>query len=288
MKLSAKRKRALKSALIRITGGKLISIAAAIHNQPTPFPSKGPGRHLEVRPDDTFIVSYPRSGNTWLRFLVANLVHSPLVADYSNIERLVPDIYATPETHLRRMDGPRYLKSHEAFDARYQKVIYIVRDPRAVMVSQFTTLRRLRSDLVNGTFTEFVDRQLAGEFDAWFGSWSANVNSWIHQDKADVDLLLIRYEDAAADTFGVTASIARFLLLARSAGEIEAAIEKSSRAHMIELYKTSHEKLESSIGRVNAGYLRPTTDADRPTISSDIEERIRRRFGPLMAKLDYL
>ncbi len=27
-------------------------------------------RHRDVRPDDTFIASYPRAGSTWLRFLL--------------------------------------------------------------------------------------------------------------------------------------------------------------------------------------------------------------------------
>ena len=33
-----------------------------------------PGMSLKVRPDDTFLVSYPKSGNTWMRFLIANLL----------------------------------------------------------------------------------------------------------------------------------------------------------------------------------------------------------------------
>ena len=34
-----------------------------------------PGRNLDVWPDDVFILSYPKSGNTWTRFLIANLVY---------------------------------------------------------------------------------------------------------------------------------------------------------------------------------------------------------------------
>ena len=34
------------------------------------------GHNLVPYPDDTFIVSYPKSGNTWTRFLIANLLQS--------------------------------------------------------------------------------------------------------------------------------------------------------------------------------------------------------------------
>lgn len=34
-----------------------------------------PRRRLIVDKDDTFLVSYPKSGNTWVRLLLANLIH---------------------------------------------------------------------------------------------------------------------------------------------------------------------------------------------------------------------
>jgi hypothetical protein len=34
-----------------------------------------PGRGLLILPDDIFLVSFPKSGNTWARFVLANLIH---------------------------------------------------------------------------------------------------------------------------------------------------------------------------------------------------------------------
>src|SRR5216117_3316416 len=95
------------------------------------------GRRLTVFPDDVFIVSYPRSGNTWTRFLIGNLLYQDDPVTFSNIERRIPEIYFNPDHVMRRLSRPRILKSHECFQPRYKRIIYIVRDPRDVCVSNY-------------------------------------------------------------------------------------------------------------------------------------------------------
>jgi hypothetical protein len=55
------------------------------------------GRNLTVFPDDTFIVSYPRSGNTWTRFWIANLLHpeEPVTRAPSRLRSLWPTVDRT-------------------------------------------------------------------------------------------------------------------------------------------------------------------------------------------------
>src|ERR1700751_2174698 len=94
------------------------------------------GRNFAVYPDDTFVVSYPRSGNTWTRFLIANLLHPEEPATFLNIGRLVPDAEVQSSRYMRSIPSPRVIKSHTYFDPRYPRVIYIVRDPRDVAPSE--------------------------------------------------------------------------------------------------------------------------------------------------------
>src|SRR5437660_7753546 len=95
-----------------------------------------PGRNLDVFDDDVFVVSYPRSGNTWTRFLIANLLHPEEPATFLNIGRLVPDAEVQSSRYMRGIPSPRVIKSHTYFDPRYPRVIYIVRDPRDVAPSE--------------------------------------------------------------------------------------------------------------------------------------------------------
>src|SRR5215468_2315878 len=95
------------------------------------------GRGVTVFPDDVFLVSYPRSGNTWARFLVSNLVHPGEPTTFANVESRIPEIYFNPDHVMRRLPRPRVLKSHECFQPHYPRVIYIARDPRDVAVSSY-------------------------------------------------------------------------------------------------------------------------------------------------------
>ena len=44
-----------------------------------------------IFPDDVFIVSYPKSGSTWLRFLIGNYL-SENQCRFSNVQTFVPDV----------------------------------------------------------------------------------------------------------------------------------------------------------------------------------------------------
>ena len=150
-------------------------------------------RELTILPDDTFVVSFPKSGNTWTRFLIANILFGDRQnVDFKNIEKLVPDIYQANDSTLLKIKTPRVLKSHEFFDPRYKQVIYIVRDPRDVAVSQYFFHNKTCRNDENFPIDDFVDMFISGGTSR-FGTWGENVGSWLGFKKDN--LWVFRYED---------------------------------------------------------------------------------------------
>jgi sulfotransferase family protein len=194
------------------------------------------GRNFAVYPDDTLLVSYPRSGNTWTRFLIANLLNPTIDVDFTNIERLVPDTTTQSNRALKQVPRPRVIKSHEYFDHRYQRTIYIVRDPRDVALSYYDYSRRNRFIDDSADIDAFVARFVAGDlgFRGW-GTWAENVASWVYTRSGDPSFLLLDYGDLQSNPEAALQRVAKFLNLAADHGVIQRAIERSSAERMRKL-----------------------------------------------------
>ncbi len=245
------------------------------------------GRMLSVLPDDIFLVSYPKSGNTWTRFLIGNLAHPEEPITFANVSRLVPDIYGTSRKSFRRVPRPRVIKSHECFDPRYRRVVYIVRDPRDVAVSSYHFARKgrrfddsmpmeryvsewfLRPGQPYGTWGEHAGSWLASEqnirqvslvkdnFMGTVGTWGENVTSWLGARGNGRELLLLRYEDLLEDTSRELAKVSQFLGLKASPEMITRAVELSSVENMRNLEaKQSDQWSTTREGRKDIKFVR--------------------------------
>src|SRR5215813_12634517 len=137
-----------------------------------------PGRNLAVFPDDTFLVSYPKSGNTWTRFLVANLMYPKSAVQFANLNEIIPGIDVVSKKELNSTPRPRILKSHQYFDPRYPRVIYIVRDPRDVALSQYHFHRKRNVVGDNHPIEQYVTNFVANASSS-YGSWGEHVGSWL-------------------------------------------------------------------------------------------------------------
>lgn len=196
--------------------------------------NENPGRGLDVRADDTFIVSYPKSGNTWTRFLVASLLHPESRTDFGNIDQRCPTIYKATAAALETLPSPRVLKSHEYFDPRYPRVIYIVRDPRDVLVSYFHYQQRKGVIGAGTDVASFASHFLSGRLNT-FGTWQENVASWLAARGGRPDFLLLRYEDMLANAALELSRIANFIGRPTTDEEIARVVASCSFESMREL-----------------------------------------------------
>ncbi len=247
-----------------------------------------PGRSLLILPDDVFLVSFPKSGNTWTRFLLANLRFPDQPATWANIDRLIPDPTGTPKKIFDRMTRPRIIKSHECFDPRYPRVIYIVRDPRDVVVSQYHYHRKIRRIEDDSPIEKFVARFMAGET-CPHGSWGQNIATWLCTSEGDPSFLLLRYEDLVADTARELVKVVDFLQLSAGPAEIAQAVERSSADNMRKLEQAQRDKNGLMKGsRTDMSFVRAAGSGGwRTGLPAPMVTKVEAAWGPLMRHLGY-
>jgi hypothetical protein len=246
-------------------------------------------RGLTVYPDDTFLVSFPRSGNTWTRFLVCNLINPDDPVNFAQLESRIPEIYDVTDRNLRAFPRPRIIKSHECFDPRYKKIVYIVRDPRDVLISyyEFQLKRRVISEDIS--LEDFVPRFMESEIEPKTGSWRDHVVSWTATRGSQKNFLLLRYEDMLADTQKESTKIAAFLGLDSSPERIARAVALSSADRMRKLEKEqSRQWKETKETRQDKPFVRKAASGGWKTILSEKSvAQIESAWGDAMRSAGY-
>jgi len=256
------------------------------------FGLHSPGHNLAVFPDDIFFVSYPKSGNTWVRFLVANLVYPEKNPDFSNIDNLLPDPDGMSKRNLERAPRPRILKSHLSFDPRFPKVLYVVRDPRDVVLSSYHFDLKRRAIPDGYPLEDFVSRFVRGELlghNPRIGSWYDNVASWYYARANDPRFLLVSYESLQSKALHEMGRIANFLGLSADTGRLTFAITQSSAPRMRELEKKQGHLWQSTREtQLNKPFVR---SAKAGGWKSELPEasvaEIESKWGALMRELRY-
>jgi hypothetical protein len=248
------------------------------------------GRALTVFPGDLFLVSYFRSGSTWSRFLFGNFIYEDEPVTFTNMDRLVPSIYDWADRVLRKL--PRVLKSHECFDPRYPRVIYIVRDPRDVAVSFYFYNLKVRVIPDGYSMDEFITRFVAANVVPYadrVGCWQDHVRSWVRLRENAPGFRLVRYEDILADPAKELSKLAPMLGIDPAPARIERTIRLSSAGHMRSLEKKqSHQWVTTKDSRQDIPFVREAKAGGwRNKLSESAVRTIEQAWGTTMKELGY-
>ena len=248
------------------------------------------GRALTVFPDDIFLVGYFRSGSTWSRFLLGNFIHQDEAVVFTNMERLLPSIYDLPDRVLRGL--PRVLKSHECFDPRYPRVIYVVRDPRDVAVSFYFYNLKVRVIPDGYSMDEFVTRFVAANVVPYadrVGCWQDHVLSWVRLRGGKPGFRVVRYEDLLTDPVKELTNLASLLRIDPTSARVKRAVRLSSASHMQSLEKQqSQQWVTTKATRKDIPFVREAKSGGwRNRLSETAVRTIEQAWGATMKELGY-
>ena len=183
-----------------------------------------------------WISSYPKSGNTWVRYLLANYFFNTEMVFDKNIIRYISKFSLTEneknfytgnklnldklakfwvpaQEKLNVVDGQvTFLKTHNANISLGKNnftnekltiaVIYIVRDPRDVVVSGAnyfdSSYDEVIDNMCNKKFCTFRNKVDQSNIDV-VSTWDVHFRSWINK-MPNIPKILIKYEDLIKDT----------------------------------------------------------------------------------------
>ena len=159
---------------------------------------------LEFRPraDDIFVVTYPRSGTTWVQYMLHLLTRPGQEAPFEHISQVCPwferslAVGAMRAADLEALPSPRVFKSHlpHVWLPSGVRVVYVQRDGLDVALSYY---HFYRSHLGFSQGLEpFFGRFMRG--DLQYRAWFDHVAGW-RRLRSDPLVCLLRYEALLSD-----------------------------------------------------------------------------------------
>ncbi len=186
-------------------------------------------RHRGLNPSDMFFGAYPKSGTTWARFVLFEML-SGKASGFKATNQQMPGVGLHHDALRLLPNGGRLVASHEYYRNDYHRAIYMVRDARDVLLSEFAFLSAL--EYYTKDLDSFVKTFLFTCVSA-YGPWHKNVNSWLDSPLAkNGNMLLVRYEDLRKDPVPLFAEMADFLGAKVSEEKIKEAVANNSIQNM--------------------------------------------------------
>ena len=169
------------------------------------------------------ITSYPKSGNTWMRYIIYELFFNPKNHENDNslnIKKFIPDLHKIQLKNNQLIldedlkNKKIFIKSHFTFDQMknfpMDKIILIVRNPLDVFVSLYNYygLDDKNKDRYVDEFAQNHTLPGLNKFD--YPSWSEHLIKWLD---SKLNICLIKYNSLIDDFDNEISKLSNFLNL---------------------------------------------------------------------------
>lgn len=271
-----------------------------------------------------WLASYPKSGNTWMRAFIYNLIENPArpgriaelpayfeeeskprwyepyagdggvaAMDFDQVMALRPRVHQDIANSRER--GSIFTKTHNMFGqlqgiplhnlAVMAAAIYILRNPLDVVLSVADHFGLSIDEAIDFMANEETGTPTNEENVAGFmGSWSTHVASWTAQPHPAI--LVVRYEDLQDNAIKSFGSVAKLLGLGKDRNRLRKAIQFSSFSELKqqELRGGFVEKSPNSRNFFRKGSKNQWAEA----LSDEQVARIVDRHRQQMSRFDYI
>ncbi|XP_042556298.1 sulfotransferase 2A1-like [Dipodomys spectabilis] len=207
-----------------------------------------------VKDEDIITVTYPKSGTNWMIEILC-LIHSKGDPEWI---RSVPIWDRSPWIETvrgskiikDRKEGPQLLTSHlpiqlfpKSFFTSKAKVIYVIRNPKDVLVSGYHSGSGSKYIKNPRSLQEFLEWFIEGNLP--YGSWFAHVQGWMSMRERE-NVLVLSYEALKKDTRSTVEKICQFLGKKLDPEELDLVLENSSFQAMKENKMSNHSLLSKN------------------------------------------
>lgn len=204
---------------------------------------RGREEYRKLKLADCVIVSFGKSGRTWLRVMLSRLYQvkhglgERHLIGFDNLHRknaAIPSLFFTHDNYIKDYTGNRDSKA----DFYDKKVVLLVRNPLDVAVSQFFQWKyRMRPG--KKALNEYPEHGSDVDIYDFVMSPASGLpkiidylNLWAKEQNKIKELLIVHYEDMRANTADVLARIADFLDTPGSPEQVDEAVRFASVENM--------------------------------------------------------
>lgn len=272
-----------------------------------------------------WLASYPKSGNTWLRIFLGQLLGqteaqdinqlalsdsisssryrfdqaigmSAAELDHDTIDNLRPWVYEKWSSAAEKL---QYVKAHDAYHltaagaplfpaAATRGVIHIVRDPRDVALSLAHHLAKSVDEAI--VFMANSEAYFAKGEKSLPPQLRQRLGDWSQHSQSWLEcplpVLTVRYEDMLADTLNTFTQIVQFAQIEADQTRIQATLE-ASRFSRLQALESQSRFIESP--RKSERFFRKGQAGDwRENLTTAQTESIVAQHGTMMQQLGYL
>ena len=241
---------------------------------------------------DAYILSYPRSGRTWLKVMLNKMLSLKYNLKKDNIYLYRKTLFSKAPNivseHPFEPDYPTiypYPKMKVGKKFKKKKIILLFRDPRDLVVSNYHEYTK-RKKIWQGELSQFIKEPYTLPRIIKF------MNLWHEETKKRKDILILKYERTKEDHFGELKKVSEFLGINASDEILKEAVEYGSIENMRKLEVKDHFKHDKlrpanlddinsyKVRKAKAGsYKEELNEEDIAYMNQQISERLVKEIG---------